>query len=146
MTEYVESETLRGLMVKIEQRLDRRTAAGYVSGLALRSALQRREMKGIATYGVTLDAQESYDENFWARMARDELLDALMYIEKAMSCDDRNTSDSWWRQVFSDVADAVIGLIDCVDAEAIKAMAATTLRPDLFPPAELRKEPDARPS
>lgn len=55
--------------------------------LHLSSRLMTREAKGVKTYGNTLDSPPAQwaeqPAEFWAEMAMEELLDALMYLTKA---------------------------------------------------------------
>lgn len=48
-------------------------------------ALASRELIGLSRYGMTLDGQPGRDPFFWLRMAREEVADAVMYLQKAFA-------------------------------------------------------------
>lgn len=78
---------LRGQGVGCAAEASAKLAGRYhpptVELVALESLLRSREATGLQTYGRTLDDYPPASEEFWLRMAAEELADALMYIEKA---------------------------------------------------------------
>lgn len=100
--------------------------------VALHSLLRAREAVGVKTYGRTLDDYPPASEEFWLRMAAEELADALMYLQKASQSDSSPASNTATPRI----AEALLVIMRDAYPDEIAQLAASAVNTKLFPPCK----------
>lgn len=134
-TSHQPSQTLTNLVKRLDAIAFARSEADYADIAAIRSALVAREMLGFKRYGKTLDDQPAADYKLWLRMSLEEVLDAMMYIQKASQCD-YPTGQHPAGSLVKLLAEVVDKLLQVAMPEALRELADQMIRPDLFPPVQ----------
>jgi len=142
MPEYKKSAVLEAALKMAERALD--AAAGEadanptVAMAVLESMLIAREQLGVQSYGVTLDDQKMGSRDFWIRMGLEEVLDGMMYFQKAaLVAPAENLTPL--NLVETLVGVALVAAGECY-ARVIDNMHKRLVDPTLFPPCDLKEE------
>lgn len=146
---YPRSETLTQLLSLVRSAF-LTPEAPEAELMALESALLARESRGVGSYGITLDQQRLGSPDFWLRMAREELLDGLMYIQKARMRAEADRAEGRTAPDDRDLRELLFGLVAIAmqtlplsDARALEVVRERGVNPKLFPPCDLKSESQA---
>lgn len=100
--------------------------------VALESLLRAREAVGVKTYGRTLNDYPPATEEFWLRMAAEELADALMYIEKARGASELDLHGA----AIGAVAEVLLVIMRDAYPREIERLTRNAVNTELFPPCK----------